>query len=501
MAATVSAAMKHGRRTLLFLLGVLVAVGAFAGPAQAYVYWTNAGPGNDSDGTTIGRVNLDGGGAAHGFLSGLNTPGAMAVDGGHIYWANTATNSIGRANLDGTGVDPNFIPSAADPDLGGGNIPNGVATDGTYIYWTDGERYVGRATLAGGSVSKHFINAGSGSFPIGIAVASGTIYLTSFNQILRVPADGGSAPTTLVGLPGAAIGTTSLAAAGGFLYIGELKGASNSIARVQTDGGNLDESFIPNVHLPTGVASDGTYIYWVDHAANTIGRALLGTTGATNIQSSFVSEPGGPDGVAVDSLIDITHTTIACTATTLPTGNPTTCTAKVSDSASSAIPTGTVNFTGNGAAFFSGNPCTLAPAAGGGASCVVGAVPTTVGMQGLHAAYSGDATHNSSAGDITICAGTGTQCASATPPPPPPRKPECTVPRLKGKSLSAARRLLSAAHCGLGKIKRPHASKHHKLRPLVVGSQSPSPGRRLASGSKVAIALVQTPPKRTKRRR
>jgi hypothetical protein len=489
--------MKHGLRIVALLLAVGAMGAALAGSAQAYVYWTNAGVANNSDGTTIGRANLDASGMKHAFISGLGTPTAIAVDAGHIYWANTASDSIGRANVDGTAADPNFIPHAADP----GRIPSGLAVDGTYLYWTDAERYIGRATLAGGSVSPHFIDVGAGSFPIGIAVVSGTIYVTSFNQILRVPAAGGT-PTVLVSLPSAALGTTSLAAAGGFLYIGELKGASNSIARAQLDGSNLNESFIPNLQLPTGVASDGTYIYWVDHNTNTVGRALLGTGGATNIQPSFASEPGGPDGVAVDGLIDATQTTISCTAKTVPTGNPTTCTAHVSDSASSAIPTGTVNFTGNGAAFFSGNPCTLSPASDGGASCVVGAVPTTAGTQSLHAAYSGDGIHNASNGDFTICAGTAVQCGApppSSPTPLPKPKPACIVPKLKGKSLTSARTLLSRAHCALGKVKRPRARKGHKLGTLVVGSQSPSAGRKLAAGSKVAVVLARPAKRRTHR--
>ena len=119
---------------LRVLLAATSACAAFAGQAGAYVYWTNAGVGNASDGTTLGRSNLDASGVAHGFLAGLKTPAWMAIDAGHIYWANLATNSIGRANLNGSGVNPKFIPNAADPTMGGGVTPGGVATDGTYIY-------------------------------------------------------------------------------------------------------------------------------------------------------------------------------------------------------------------------------------------------------------------------------------------------------------------------------------------------------------------------------
>ena len=36
------------------------------------------------------------------FITGANAPLGVAVDGQHVYWANTGTDTIGRANLDGT---------------------------------------------------------------------------------------------------------------------------------------------------------------------------------------------------------------------------------------------------------------------------------------------------------------------------------------------------------------------------------------------------------------
>ena len=45
----------------------------------------------------------------------------MAVDAGHVYWANNGTNTIGRANLDGTDANQSFIV------LGEASDPFGVA--------------------------------------------------------------------------------------------------------------------------------------------------------------------------------------------------------------------------------------------------------------------------------------------------------------------------------------------------------------------------------------
>ncbi len=61
----------------------------------------------------------------------------------------------------------------------------------------------------------------------------------------------------------------------------------------------------------------------------------------------------------------------------------------------------------------------------------------------------------------------------------------CVVPSIEGKSLAAALRSLHTAHCSLGKVSRSHG--HHGA--LVVNSQSPKPGKTLASEAPVKVTL------------
>jgi hypothetical protein len=62
----------------------------------------------------------------------------------------------------------------------------------------------------------------------------------------------------------------------------------------------------------------------------------------------------------------------------------------------------------------------------------------------------------------------------------------CTVPRLKGKSLKAAKRLLKSHDCGLGKIK--HAFSRTVRRGRVI-SQKPKAGRHYRHGTKISLVL------------
>ena len=62
----------------------------------------------------------------------------------------------------------------------------------------------------------------------------------------------------------------------------------------------------------------------------------------------------------------------------------------------------------------------------------------------------------------------------------------CIVPALDGKTLARARRMLSAAHCSLGHIKRArgrHAGQ------VIVRSQSPEHGERLGRGADVNLRM------------
>jgi uncharacterized delta-60 repeat protein len=62
----------------------------------------------------------------------------------------------------------------------------------------------------------------------------------------------------------------------------------------------------------------------------------------------------------------------------------------------------------------------------------------------------------------------------------------CVVPKVKGKTLRAAKRALSRAHCSAGKVTKAFSAKVKKGRVI---SQRPRPGTNLAAGSKVKLKI------------
>jgi sugar lactone lactonase YvrE len=201
-----------------------------------HVYWANSSG-------TIGVASLDGTGANQSFIAVAGFPVGVAVDGQHIYWANSTADTIGEANVDGTGVTPSLITVAGAPD--------GVAVDGQHIYWTNSTTgTIGVANLDGTDVNQSFITGAAA--PFGVAVDGRHIYWTNF--------------------------------------------ATGTIGVANVDGTGVNQSLITGANDPTGVAVDSQGIYWTNTNTNTIGVANLDGTG---VNQSLITGANAPTGVAV----------------------------------------------------------------------------------------------------------------------------------------------------------------------------------------------------------
>ncbi len=151
---------------------------------------------------------------------------------------------------------------------------------------------------------------------------------------------------------------------------------------------------------------------------------------------------------------------------------------------------------------YDNDTCTGSPRAFGSAAAfaspglqiTVGAGSTTT----IHASAT------DAAGNVSGCSTSKVTYVYAKDPVPDTARPPieivdpvmraCVVPRLAGKTLARAKRTLRAAHCKLGKVRRP---RHARGRRLVVRSTNPSPG---ASPANRTVHL-RLGPKRPRHRR
>ncbi len=109
---------------------------------------------------------------------------------------------------------------------------------------------------------------------------------------------------------------------------------------------------------------------------------------------------------------------------------------------------------------------------------------------------------SSFAGWTSGCSGTGPCMLTMTGPrsatavfnanASPPAARRCVVPRLTRRTLAAAKRLIRAARCSVGSIRRAYSAK----RKGTVISQRPAPGTRLASGGRVKLVVSRGKKKR-----
>lgn len=172
----------------------------------------------------------------------------------HLYWSNYLGDTISRAALDGT---------AQTTLVTGAEHPKGMAVAGSHIYWAAVDAAaICEANLDGTGV-KALVPASS---PDGVAVAGGHIYW--------------------VNSPGACPPITPLCVPGG------------SVMQANLDGTGV-KTLAAHQQEPTGLAVNGSHIYWADSNQGTITEASLNDPAGT--ARVLISGQDDPQGMALDS--------------------------------------------------------------------------------------------------------------------------------------------------------------------------------------------------------
>jgi hypothetical protein len=277
------------RLILTALIGsVFLLVLVVAPSAEAYLYYGSFG--------TIGRAENNGSSPEGKFIDLGAGPFVcgIAVDAGHIYWADHNSKTIGRANIDGTQVEPNFITNAGEAC--------GVAVDSTRIYWTSLDGLIGHANINGTGATTQ--GSPGGSSACGIAVDSAGVYYdvhggsgyTIYQADLATPAQ----PTGTIAVT--PTGFCGLAVAAGRLYWtnGGPGSTSTGLWSVSTT-----PPFAPILLAETeqgvwSLAADGTRAYWDTYSGGAVNR--VGIDGVTPPENAIVTGLHEAVGLAIDSL-------------------------------------------------------------------------------------------------------------------------------------------------------------------------------------------------------
>jgi hypothetical protein len=241
---------------------------------SGHIYWANSGA------ATIGRADLGCDEFDDAFIAtGPGSPQYVAVDAGHIYWTNDAEGeqpgiyppaeggTIGRADIDG---DPGSVKADFITGLG---APQGIAVDANYIYWGNApyaDEAIARADIDGENADFEFHQLRGSVVPRGVAVDSSQIYWaaqsdtsgsesTNFSFIERIEVAG--SPETLLSL-GGGLQLRGLAIDADHAYFASQ--GEEAIGRIDLDlsEASLERKFIETDGAPDGVAVDSSNVYW-----------------------------------------------------------------------------------------------------------------------------------------------------------------------------------------------------------------------------------------------
>ncbi len=212
---------------------------------------------------------------------------------------------IGRAAIAGTGLEETWLPLASLITEKSGNkgIISGIALDGTHLYWSafynvgsPPPLFIGRATIAGGTIEKTWIPEASeyGGRNAYLAVNSEYIYwceplVGSGTLVGRATISGGSVEQGFVNGAGRAVG---LATQGSKVYWLNENGTIGSVSKTGTE---LNPSLYTHVAtlVVHALAANSEHLWWNENAATEAGYVARGSINGQAIGSSITVAQAG----------------------------------------------------------------------------------------------------------------------------------------------------------------------------------------------------------------
>jgi hypothetical protein len=208
----------------------------------------------------------------------------LAADGTNVYWNDFIAGSIVSCTIGGCGGVPKVIaPSQTSAE--------NVCGDGTNLYWSTEGNIV--TCVPPGCTSATILVTGQGAAPA-LAAASGVAYWMTTNANGQIESCGAGGCGGMPHLVNAAGIGGSIAVHAGTLYFT----VGNAILSCP-ETGCVTPSTIGSSPEPTGIASDGVNVYWLDEMDAFVYRCpVTGCTGPTQLTATALGAPGA--NVALD---------------------------------------------------------------------------------------------------------------------------------------------------------------------------------------------------------
>jgi sugar lactone lactonase YvrE len=185
---------------------------------------------------------------------------AIALSADNVYSARPNANRITSVSKQG----------GSRTNLTEGGKPRDVVIDGSVVYWTDPEnKTLSVIDISGDAPKKDLFTELE---PPGLlALDEANLYWLHGNNVMRLPRSGadGDAAVLLLDkeLPSAPAG---IATYGDYLYITVQE--AKSVYRLRKDGAGGPQQIAANQEGPTGIAADGTGVYWTNSGSGQIVR-------------------------------------------------------------------------------------------------------------------------------------------------------------------------------------------------------------------------------------
>jgi sugar lactone lactonase YvrE len=259
------------------------------------VYWT------DYFNSRVMRVPLTGPpDAATLVAAGQSNAFGVAIDSTSVYWTAQGAGHVVKASLTGANLTTIANGSGAIP------LPSSMTVDGTGAYWVN-ERGTVEEVPLGGPPDAATVLATAES-PTAIVVDAANVYWTDTQAgtVLRRVRAGGAITTLASAQPSP--GGMALSADDTALYwtnsgagsgVGDGGVGNGTIMKVTLAGGTVTTVAAGQSH-PTGIAVDGTTLYWTNAGLTTgTGTVVKLTSGGT--PSTLASGLTSPYAIAVDA--------------------------------------------------------------------------------------------------------------------------------------------------------------------------------------------------------